>query len=140
MIDGKARRLRLAVGVLSCIPSVAQKPAPLDLTRVSLEDLMNVEVTSVSKKEQKLSKAGAAIYVISQEDIRRSGATNIPDLLRMVPGVDVAQVNAHLWAISIRGFAGQFGDKVLVLIDGRSVYSPLTSHVNLDRPDVPLDD
>ena len=65
---------------------------------------MNTEVTSVSKKEQKLSQMAAAIFVITQEDIRRSGATNIPDLLRMVPGLDVAQINANTWAISARGF------------------------------------
>jgi iron complex outermembrane receptor protein len=84
-------------------------PAP-DLTQFSVEDLMNVEVTSVSKREQKLSTAGAAIYVINQEDIRRSGATNIPDLLRMAPGVHVAQMNPHTWAISIRGFTDKYGD------------------------------
>ena len=72
----------------------SQDPKPQDRTRASLEDLMNVQVTSVSRKEQKLSKAGAAIFVITQENIRRSGATNIPDLLRMVTGVDVAQVDA----------------------------------------------
>jgi outer membrane receptor protein involved in Fe transport len=71
-----------------------------DLTTVSLEDLMNIEVTSVSKKEQRLSRTAAAVFVITQEDIRRSGATNIPDLLRMVPGMDVAQINASTWAIS----------------------------------------
>src|SRR5271154_5861574 len=79
-----------------------QKPASRDLTDASLEDLMNMEVTSVSKKEQKLSRTGAAVFVITQEDIRRSGATNIPDLLRMVPGADVAQIDANKWAISLR--------------------------------------
>ena len=101
---------------------------------------MNIEVTSVSKKEQKLSQAAAAVFVISQEDIRRSGATNIPDLLRMVPGIHVAQLDANIWAISIRGFTDRYGDKVLVLIDGRSVYTPLTSGVNWDQQDVPLED
>jgi len=81
-------------------------PAPQahDLAEASLEDLMNIQITSVSKKEQSFVKAGTAIYVITQDDIRRSGATNIPDLLRMVPGVDVARINANTWAISIRGF------------------------------------
>ena len=83
---------------------LAQNSDPRDLTQASLEDLLNVQVTSVSRKEQPLSNAGAAVFVISQEDIRRSGATNIPDILRMVPGVDVARVNANTWAISIRGF------------------------------------
>jgi iron complex outermembrane recepter protein len=83
---------------------------------------MNVEVTSVSKKEQKLSQVAAAIFVITQEEIRRSGATSIPDLLRMVPGLDVAQINASTWAISARGFNLQFANKLLVLIDGRAVH------------------
>src|SRR6266849_4817720 len=74
----------------------AQTP-PGDLTQVSIENLMNMEVTSVSKKEQKLSQVAAAIYVITQEDIRHSGATNIPDLLRMVPGMNVAQINSSTW-------------------------------------------
>jgi iron complex outermembrane receptor protein len=118
----------------------AQTPTAKDLAQTSLEDLMNIEVTSVSKKEQKLSQVGAAVFVITQEDIRRSGSTNIPDLLRMVPGIHVAQIDANIWAISIRGFTDRYGDKVLVLIDGRSVYSPLTSGVNWDQQDVPLED
>jgi len=113
---------------------------PRDLTGISLEDLMNIQVTSVSKKEQKLSRTGAAVYVITQEDIHSSGASNIPDLLRMAPGVNVAQINANSWAISVRGFNGRYADKVLVLIDGRSVFSPVTSGVFWDQQDVPLDD
>jgi len=101
---------------------------------------MNIQVTSVSKKEEKQSKTGAAIFVITQEDIRRSGATNIPDLLRLAPGVDVARVDANRWAISIRGFNDTHADKVLVLIDGRSVYSPSFSGVFWDMVDVPLED
>src|ERR1700722_16752339 len=130
--------LALSLGV--GMPTAAQSSAPVDLTQLNLEDLMNVQVTSVSKREQKLSTAGAAIYVINQEDIRRSGATNIPDLLRMVPGVHVAQINQHTWAISIRGFTDKYGDEVLVMIDGRSVYTPLSSGVNWDQQDVPLED
>jgi iron complex outermembrane recepter protein len=118
----------------------AQQSNSYDLSQASIEDLMNIPVTSVSKKEQKLSKTGAAVFVISQEDIRRSGATNIPDLLRMAPGVDVAQVDANRWAISIRGFTDQHADKVLVLIDGRSVYSQSFSGVFWDMVDVPLED
>ena len=110
------------------------------LPQFSLEDLMNVQVTSVSKKEQKLAKTGAAIFVITQEDIRRSGATNIPDLLRMVPGVDVARVDHSNWAVSIRGFNNVYANKVLVLIDGRSVYHPAFSGVLWFAQDVPLED
>src|SRR5579863_4835071 len=130
----------LALSLTLANPAPAQTSTPGDLTELSLEDLMNVQVTSVSKREQTLSKAGAGIYVINQEDIRRSGAANIPDLLRMVPGIHVAQINSHTWAISIRGFTDKYGDKVLVMIDGRSVYSPLSSGVDWDQQDVPLED
>src|SRR6202045_3304474 len=112
------------LAVLTALPNLAQQPKNYDLSQASIEDLMNIQVTSVSKKEQKLSKTGAAIFGITQDDIRRSGATNIPDLLRLAPGVDVARVDANQWAISIRGFSNQYANKVLVLIDGRSVYSP----------------
>jgi len=110
-----------------------------DLTALRIEDLMNIDVTSASKKEQKLSQVPAAIFVITQEDIRRSGATNIPDLLRMAPGLDVAQVTASIWAISARGFNGQYANTLLVLIDGRSVYTPVFSGVYWDAQAVPLD-
>src|SRR5579864_7507632 len=111
-----------------------------DLSGASLEDLLNVKVTSVSKKEEKLWTTGAAVFVITQEDIRRSGYTNIPDLLRMVPGVNVARMNANVWAISIRGFNDVYADKVLVLVDGRSVYDPIFSGVSWQDLDVPLED
>jgi iron complex outermembrane receptor protein len=117
-----------------------QSSPPHALADASLEDLMNVEVTSVSRKQQKLSRAAAAVYVINQEDIRRSGATNIPDILRMAPGMDVAQIDANTWAVSIRGFNNRYANKVLVLIDGRTVYTPTTSGVYWDQLDVPLDD
>ncbi len=113
------------------IPGRAQDRSTVDLSKASLEDLMNVQVTSVSKKEEKLSHVPAAIFVITQEEIRRSGATNIPDLLRMVPGVDVAQINANTWAISARGFNGQLANKMLVMIDGRTVYDPSFAGVYL---------
>jgi iron complex outermembrane recepter protein len=111
-----------------------------DLTQVSIENLMNMEVTSASKKEQKLSKVAAAIFVITQEDIRRSGATNIPDVLRMVPGLDVAQINGSTWAIGARGFNQQFSNKLLVMIDGRVVYTPNFAGVYWDTTDLPLED
>lgn len=122
-------------------PPASQTPAESvrgDLTTVSLEDLMNIEVTSVSKKEQKLSRTAAAVFVITQEDIQRSGATNIPDLLRMVPGLQVAQINGDNWAITARGFDGQYSNKLLVLIDGRTAYSPILSGVYWNAEEVPL--
>ena len=114
--------------------------AQTDLSQASLEQLMSIEVTSVSKKEQKLSRVAAAISVITQEDIRRSGARNIPDLLRMVPGMDVAQVDANTWAVSARGFNDLYANKLLVMIDGRSVYDPAFGGVLWDLQDVPLED
>jgi iron complex outermembrane receptor protein len=128
-----------AIAATLAIPAWPQLK-PTDLADESLEDLMNIEVTSVSKKEQRMSEVAAAVYVITQQDIRRSGATDIPDLLRMVPGLDVAQINANTWAISARGFNLQFSNKLLVLIDGRAVYTPLFGGVNWDTTDVPLED
>jgi len=133
------RLLRMTVAALALAASAwAQQPA--DLTKVDIEDLMNVKVTSVSKKEQQLSRTAAAVFVIDQEDIRRSGATSVPDLLRMAPGVDVEQIDANSWAISIRGFNSRYSNKVLVLIDGRSVYSPSFSGVYWEKIDMPVED
>src|ERR1700723_3234692 len=129
----------IAACAIFAAPAWPQQQTP-DLADRSLEDLMNIEVTSVSKKEQKLSRTASAVFVITQEDIRRSGARNIPDLLRMVPGLDVAQINANTWAISARGFNHQFSDKLLVLIDGRTVFTPSQDGVNWDTQDVPLED
>jgi iron complex outermembrane receptor protein len=131
--------LRLLAATLLALQAWAQQK-PADLAQQSVEDLMNFEVTSVSRKEQKLSKVAAAISVITGEDIRRSGATNIPDLLRMVPGLDVGQINANTWAISARGFNHELSDKLLVLIDGRAVYTPTYGSVTWDTQDVVLED
>jgi len=128
----------LGMAVLSAVPAWAQEQ-PADLTKVNIEDLMNIEVTSVSKKEQKLSRTAAAIFVITPEDVRRSGATNIPDLLRMVPGLQVAQINGSTWAITARGFDGQYSNKLLVLVDGRTVYSPIFSGTFWDSQTLLLD-
>ncbi len=98
------------------------------------------EITSVSKKSQKLSDVPAAIFVITQEDIRRSGSITIPDLLRMVPGVQVARLDSNKWAVSVRGFNERFSNKLLVLMDGRSVYSPFFSGTYWDSQDVVFQD
>jgi iron complex outermembrane receptor protein len=107
---------------------------------LSLEQLMNVKVTSVSKKPQRVSESAAAVHVLTSEDIRRSGATSIPELLRNVPGLHVARIDSSKWAISARGFNGRFSNKLLVLMDGRSVYSPHFSGVFWDVQDTFLDD
>lgn len=113
---------------------------PVDLAELSLEQLMTIVVTSVSRKEEPLSGVAAAISVISSEDIRRSGATTIAEALRLVPSLEVARIDAHTWAISARGFQSQFSNKLLVLIDGRSVYTPVYSGVYWDAQDTNLDD
>jgi iron complex outermembrane receptor protein len=107
---------------------------------MTLEELMNIEVTTAGKKEQTLAQVPAAVYVITQEEIRRSGATRLPELLRLVPGVQVAQINANTWAISIRGFNYRYSNKLLVMIDGRIVYSPIFSGVYWDMQNLVLED
>ncbi len=110
------------------------------LKNLSLEELAGLEVTSVSKKPVKLSDAPAAVFVITNEDIRRSGVTSIPEALRLAPGVQVARINSNSWAITSRGFNGYFANKLLVMIDGRTVYSPLYSGVYWNVQDVLLED
>ena len=108
---------------LLLVAAAASAWSQTGLSDASLEQLLQVQVTSVSKKEQNLARTAAAVFVISQEDIRRSGASTLPDVLRMAPGVNVAQINANTWAVSIRGFNSRYSNKVLVLVDGRSVYT-----------------
>ena len=107
---------------------------------LSIEELMKVEVTSASRRTQKLSEVPSAIFVITQDDIRRSGATSIPEALRMAPGVEVARIGTDKWAISIRGFNGRFADKLQVLMDGRSVYNPLFAGVQWEQQDTLMED
>jgi iron complex outermembrane recepter protein len=130
----------LAAMLASLAVPVWSDQKPDDLTNQSLEDLMNIQVTSVSKTGQTLSHTASAVFVITQEDIRRSGATNIPDLLRMVPGMDVAQINGNTWAITARGFNARFGNELLVLVDGRAVYTDTFGGVFWDVLDPPLED
>ncbi|PYU55607.1 MAG: TonB-dependent receptor, partial [Acidobacteria bacterium] len=129
----------LAVVVAATTVAQTSRNVP-DVTAMSMEDLMNMNVTSVSKRTQKVADAAAAIFVITQEDIRRSGATSIPEALRMAPGLQVARIDENKWAIGSRGFNGRFDNKLLVLIDGRSVYTPLFSGVYWNVQDVMLED
>jgi len=121
------------------VPARAQT-RPMDLSVATIEDLMNIEITSASRKEQRVEEVAAAVYVITHEDIRRSGMTSVPDLLRLVPGVQVAHINSNKWAVSVRGFNGLYSNKLLVLVDGRSVYNPLFAGVIWDTEDLMLED
>ena len=124
----------------ACWASDTPPQSPGDLAEASLETLMNVEVSSPGRKEQKLSQTAGAVYVITQEDIRGSGLSSIPEVLRMVPGLQVARIDASSWSVTARGFGGRFADKMLVLIDGRSIYNHLYSGVYWEQNGVPLDD
>ncbi len=111
-----------------------------DLLDMSIEQLNNLRVTSVSRRPESLDDAAAAVYVITGDEIRRSGVTTLADALRLAPGVEVARNGSHSWTVSIRGFSSNLSDKLLVLIDGRSVYSPLYAGVFWDVQDTLLDD
>jgi iron complex outermembrane recepter protein len=118
----------------------ADQLAAADLADLSLEQLANIEVTSVSRRAERLSDAAASIYVITNDDIRRSGVTSLPEALRLAPNLQVARTSASGYAISARGFNNAIGNKLLVLIDGRTVYTPLFSGVFWDAQDVMLED
>src|SRR5688500_10649732 len=123
--------------LLSCTTAVAAQTSStgssvLDLKKFTLEELMNVEVTSVSRTEERLSSAPAALTVITGDDIRRSGATTVPDALQGVPGLHVAKARSSAWALSARGFSNVSSEKLLVLSDTRSIYTPLFSGVFWD--------
>ena len=150
-IDARGSRLQgagagfalTAAGLILLVaPARAQQPdslSPSALKRLSLEQLMDVEVISVSRRPEKLSSTASAIQVITGEDIRRAGASSIPEALRLATNLQVAQVNASQWAVSARGFNNVLANKLLVLIDGRTIYTPLYSGVFWDVQDPPLE-
>lgn len=107
---------------------------------MSIEQLGQVQVTSVTKEPEEVWKTAAAVYVITNEDIERSGATNIPEALRLAPGVEVARIDSDKWSIGIRGFGSRLTRDVLVLIDGRSVYSTLLAGTYWEVQNIPIDD
>ncbi|HLZ49977.1 MAG TPA: TonB-dependent receptor plug domain-containing protein [Candidatus Acidoferrum sp.] len=131
--------LSLAAAVVMTIPAWSQE-TPKDLGSKSIEELMNIEVTSPSKKTESLLEAPAAIFVVTGQDILRGGYSSIPDALRMVPGLHVAQQSSHVWLVSARGFSSLFNAKMLVLIDGRLAYTPTFGGVWWDVQDPPLED
>jgi iron complex outermembrane recepter protein len=134
-------KLCLLSVLLSCTCiSFAQTPEQSAFKKLTLEELMDVDVTSVSRSTETLAQTAAAVAVITAEDIRRSGVSNIPEALRLVPGIEVARLNAGSWAISSRGFNSAAANKMLVLIDGRTVYSPLFSGTFWEIEDLVLED
>ncbi len=136
-----AKFLPLCHALLSITPLLLPAAAAAqNLTELSLEQLGQAQVTSVAKKPQRLEDAAAAITVISQEDIRRSGLTSLAELLRLAPGVQVGQIDASTSAVGIRGFGGRYSNKLLVLLDGRAAYTPAFGGVLWDTLDTPLED
>jgi iron complex outermembrane recepter protein len=138
-VRGRGLSIGAVLLAAAVLPAHAQNAA--DVNALSLEQLANVEVTSVSRRPEPLSQAPAAIYVITAEDIRRSGAGSLPEVLRLAPNLEVARVNGYSYTVTARGFNSTgASNKLLVLIDGRSVYSPLASTVFWENVDIPLDD
>jgi iron complex outermembrane receptor protein len=143
-------KLRAMLAIAAALLAICMGSAPAEansgsptigeLKQLNVEDLMNIQVTSVARHPEKLIEAASAIQVITQEDIRRSGATSIPEALRLADNLQVAQKNSHDWAISARGFNTKLGNKLLVMIDGRTIYSPLYSGVFWDVQDYLLED
>jgi iron complex outermembrane receptor protein len=132
--------LCVLIGIFRASAEDSAEPSTRKLAEMSIEELMNVSVTSVSKRETKLSQSPAAVALITQNDIQRLGITSIPEALRWMPGMDVGRIDSHTWAISARGFQGEFGNKLLVLIDGRTIYEPGFAGVFWDVQDLPIED
>ena len=135
-------RVALLAALLSSLVMLSGPAAAAanEAVELSLEDLLKTEVTTVSRKSQTLQSTAAAAFVITREDIERSGATSLPEALRMAPGVQVARLANNRWAVSVRGFNGRYANKLLVLMDGRSIYSPLYSGVLWELEDTLLED
>ena len=133
-------RLAFALLLAAIIPASSQAQSS-DITQLSLEQLSqaHISISSFGRKDEDLWQTPAAVFVITREDIEQSSASALPELLRMVPGVQVAQLTASTWAISVRGFNSAFSNKLLVLVDGRSVYSEIFSGTQWDQIDLPLD-
>lgn len=138
---GRAYRLALALAhfaaLVATMPAHADDSAPL--TQLSIEDLMDIDVSLVSRRPEPRSNAAAAVYVITREEIERSPALAVPELLRYVPGVNVARIDASKWSITIRGFSGQIANKLQVLIDGRSIFTAVFSGVPWEDHFMPLE-
>jgi iron complex outermembrane receptor protein len=143
-LDLRRTTLKIAVSLLLLVGLIkgdqTSQGSEGPLKGLTLEELGNIEVTTASKEPVKISRTPAAIYVITQEDIRRSGATSIPEALRLAPGVEVARIDAVKWSIGIRGFGSRLSRNVLVVIDGRTVYDPLYAGVYWEVQDTLMED
>jgi len=123
-----------------CTLSVAQPSSSSDFLDMSLEELVDYRLMSMSRKEQRVADMAAAAHVVTAEEIRQSGATSIPEALRLVPGISVAQISSNRWAVTARGFNDRLAGKLLVLVDGRSIYSPFLAGVLWENQDVMMED
>jgi iron complex outermembrane receptor protein len=132
--------LRSLIALTLSVAIASAAHAEMDLTELSLQELTNVKVTTFAKRPQRAADVAAALFVITQDDIRRSGATSIPDALRLAPGLQVAQIDGNAWSISARGFSGRFSNKLLVMMDGRTLYTPSFAGVYWDVQDTAMDD
>ena len=128
------------LGAVSSVPAQDQSAYDVSLADLSLEELANLQITSVSRRAQRISDAAASVYVITAEAIRRSGASSLPEALRLAPNLQIAQIDANQWAITARGFNNAIGNKLLVLVDGRTVYTQFYSGVFWDQQDLVLAD
>ncbi|MEO7597351.1 MAG: TonB-dependent receptor plug domain-containing protein, partial [Opitutus sp.] len=131
-----------SITLAALLPAQTRPPLPSasQLKKMSAQELMDIEVTSVSRRAERLSEVASAIQVITGEDVRRAGVNSLPEALRLSSNLEVAQIDARQWAITARGFNNVFADKMLVMIDGRSVYTPLYAGVYWDVQDTMLDD
>src|SRR5579885_2080238 len=139
------RCLTTPLALVFAASALAQQDNSQNLSNMSIEDLMKIKVTSASKKSQSLDSAPVAISVITQNDIHRSGARTLVEALRLIPGVEIGRYTQNYYAVTVRGFNnpnfdGSNGNKLLVLLDGRSLYMPYTSTVYWEIEDLPLED
>src|SRR5712692_5890478 len=139
-LDWRRTSLKIAASLLLLAGLMRGDKGLEGLKGLSLEQLGNIQVTTASKQPVKVARTPAAIYVITQEDIRRSGATSIPEVLRLAPGIEVARIDAVKWSIGIRGFGSRSTRSVLVVVDGRNVYSPLNAGVYWEVQDTLMED
>lgn len=140
LVTSNKKRLIPAIALVWVLPALSLAQTKSDLSQLELEDLVQVKVVSASRHPEDLRNVAAAMMVISREDIDRSGAQSIPELLRLVPGFHVAELSSSRWSVSARGFPGRFSNKLLVLVDGRSVYSPVFAGVYWEAMDIDLSD